>query len=132
MGGVVLCEEQCEVSFELGLVHAYFPEAYSGIISLVWNTDFQPQLNTFSLNRDALARYDPLSITVEDTVFTWPTNEHVSDHTTERGDVHLLSNIRFHDKSYFALGTDFLHRIKLRLKARGTTYVEVAKNPRFP
>ncbi|TGZ73406.1 hypothetical protein CRM22_001537 [Opisthorchis felineus] len=131
MGGVTLCDRNCEVSFELGLVNAFFPEAYSGIISLIWNVDFHWDFNTFVLQRTALTRYAAVSITVEDLVFTWPTQEHAYDHTTPLGERVLLSSIRFHDKKYFALGTDFLHRIKLRMKSGRPDYLEVAKNSRF-
>lgn len=76
MGGVLLCDKNCEVSFELGQVNAFFPIAYHSIISLIWNADFQEAFNTFPLRSDLLERYDPLTIAVGDLVLTWPTKEH--------------------------------------------------------
>ncbi|OON18452.1 hypothetical protein X801_05693, partial [Opisthorchis viverrini] len=128
LGGVTLCDENCEVSFEFGLVNAHFPEVYSNIIPLIWNADFHQSLNTFVLEPTKMAVYGSLNITIGGLAFIWPTSEHAYYHDTPTGRV-LLSSIRFHEGKYFALGSDFLHRFILRLKHGSHRRLHIAKNP---
>ncbi|TGZ60672.1 hypothetical protein CRM22_008420 [Opisthorchis felineus] len=128
----MLCERNCEVSFELGLSRAYFPRIHVGAVEHIWAVNYDQRHNAIPLDRDRLRSYGALQMQLRDMLFTWPTNEHAYDLPVANGGSVFASSIRFHDNKWFALGTDFLHRLKLRLRPGEVCTIDVAKNPALP